>query len=365
MDSAGEGYQSSAGGTAAPTAAASSADPTAVLPPSSSLRRRVSAARESLVRKTSVVPRLAAGRSIAAPPAGVQHRVSLAPRRTIGYRVSQLGGGAEAAGGYSDGDGPGGGGGGGGGGGHAKTISVMHLAVLGFFWTSGGIYGNEELLAAAPVAHILALCVAAPLLYALPLAAMTAELSAALPVDGARVVFVQEAFGDGLGLHNGVWCWLVSVVDAAVYPAMAAEYINVAAGGALGRVPGGRLVTAQAIVALLTVANLGGMEWILRLEVAFAVVTVVPCLLYIGLGFGLGKADFGLVLGAAAAGAQPVDWAKLLSWVMWLYSGFDSFGSVAGEIEEPQRTIPLAVALLLPVVTAFNTLPFVVAGTDD
>jgi amino acid transporter len=160
-----------------------------------------------------------------------------------------------------------------------------------------------------------------------------------------------------------VWCWLVSVVDAAVYPAMAAEYMDVAAGGALGRVPGGRLAAAQAIVALLTVANLGGMEWILRLEVAFAVVTVVPCLLYIGLGFGLGKADFGLVLGAAAAGSQPVDWAKLLSWVMWLYSGFDSFGSVAGEIEEPQRTIPLAVALLLPVVTAFNTLPFVVAGT--
>ena len=113
-------------------------------------------------------------------------------------------------------------------------MSVLGLVVLGFFWVSGGIYGNEELLQAAPVPYIFALCVVAPLVYSLPLAFMCTEMASAMPVDGASVVFVQEAFGDEWGAHNALWCWLISVVDAAVYPAMAASYIDKGAfGGAL------------------------------------------------------------------------------------------------------------------------------------
>ena len=45
----------------------------------------------------------------------------------------------------------------------------------------------------------------------------------------------------------------------------------------------------------------------------------------------------------------------LLSWAVWLYSGFSSLGSMAGEVRTPQLTYPLAVALLLPLVTLLSS----------
>ena len=44
---------------------------------------------------------------------------------------------------------------------------------------------------------------AAPAVYSLPLAFMCTEMASAMPVDGASVVFVNEAFGSTLGGHIG------------------------------------------------------------------------------------------------------------------------------------------------------------------
>ena len=33
-----------------------------------------------------------------------------------------------------------------------------------------------------------------------------------------------------------------------------------------------------------------------------------------------------------------VDWTLLVSWILWLYCGFFSLGTLAGELERPRRT---------------------------
>ena len=64
-------------------------------------------------------------------------------------------------------------------------------------------------------------------------------------------------------------------------------------------------------------------------------------------------------------GLAGTDTALLFSWVMWLYSGFSWLGNLAGEVERPRRTYLAALAILLPLVTGLNLLPFLVSLSID
>ena len=56
-----------------------------------------------------------------------------------------------------------------------------------------------------------------------------------------------------------------------------------------------------------------------------------------------------------------VDWSLLVSWILWLYCGFFSLGTMAGELEDPRRTFIISIAILFPAVLILNTLPLAVA----
>ena len=117
------------------------------------LRRRATFA-ESLRRASSRVERSPLHRSVVSPRTARRH-TSLIPRRSTAFLCQQLG---EST----------------------KQVTVLNLVVLGFFWISGGIFGNEELIQAAPLPYIFALCVLAPAVYSLPLAFMCTEMASRL-----------------------------------------------------------------------------------------------------------------------------------------------------------------------------------------
>jgi len=49
----------------------------------------------------------------------------------------------------------------------------------------------------------------------------------------------------------------------------------------------------------------------------------------------------------------------------WLYCGFFSLGTLAGELEQPRRTLLISLAILFPTVLVLNTLPIAVALSLD
>lgn len=77
----------------------------------------------------------------------------------------------------------------------AGLYSFYAFVVLGFFWVSGGCYGNEELFAAAPPVVVFPCLLITPLIFSLPLALTTVELSAAMPFDGGLVSGGKERRG--------------------------------------------------------------------------------------------------------------------------------------------------------------------------
>ena len=230
------------------------------------------------------------------------------------------------------------------------------MVVVGFFWVHGGIYGNESMLMAGPPLYVFILLGVVPFVYSLPIALIVAELSTAFPEDGGYVVWVQEACGKNIGSHHAYWVWVIYVVDAAIYPVLVANYVDTM----MPMSATGRSLFAVAIVLGVTLINLNGTDMMVKFNTLLAIISLVPTLIFTVLGLPNTTVERCMV------SEGEVDWTLLVSWTLWLYCGFFSLGTLAGELENPRRTFIIAIAILFPTVLLLNTLPLAVAlGTDD
>ena len=150
----------------------------------------------------------------------------------------------------------------------ARRVGLFGMVVMGFFWVCGGMYGNEELLGTAPPALVLLALIVVPCCHSLPVSMMIAECGTAWPADGGLPVFVQHAFGDTIGGHNTFFTWLNCLVDAAIYPVMAASYTRELLGHY--QVVVDERLTCVVIVILMTAMQLRGLDWMVLLSAATA-----------------------------------------------------------------------------------------------
>ena len=233
-------------------------------------------------------------------------------------------------------------------------IGLFGMVVMGFFWVCGGMYGNEELLGTAPPLLVLSALVVVPLCHSLPVSMMIAECGTAWPADGGLPVFVQRAFGDTVGAYNTFFTWLNCLVDAAIYPVMAASYTKELLGHYDIRAVDERLVCVT-IVGCMTAMQLRGLDWMVRFSTLLLLLSLGPTVLFALLGAPhLSSAPL-------LASSGPCNPTLLLSFVFWLDSGFYSLADIAGEVDKPGRVLPLACAILQPLNMLVNLLPLAVA----
>ena len=69
-----------------------------------------------------------------------------------------------------------------------RHVGICGLVVIGFFWVSGGIYGNEAMLMAGPPLYVFILLGIVPFVYSLPIALIVAELKSSQEGEGGRVL---------------------------------------------------------------------------------------------------------------------------------------------------------------------------------
>ena len=195
-----------------------------------------------------------------------------------------------------------------------------------------------------------------PLVFSLPIALVTAELATAFPSEGGQVAWVEQALGPVVGGHNAYWVWLTNLLDASVYPLMAVEYLREEAD--LG--PWAGRGVCAGLVGGIALMGLAGIDWIGKLQAVVFTATLLPCVLFIVVGVPHMKPAAWV-----AVDGGPTDWGLLLSWTLWLYSGFASLGCMAGEVERPRTTYLTVIGVLFPLVLALNLLPFLVSVSLD
>lgn len=184
-----------------------------------------------------------------------------------------------------------------------------------------------------------------------------AELATLRPRAGGEYVYLREAYGRPAGFLTGWTSFVAGFSGAIAAAALAlADYLGrfvplaadrtVLVAVPLPFVP--LTVTPQALVAialiaLLSLAHVGGTGRFLHN--VLAAVKVTALLVFVLLAFTWGSGDAGNLGGTHAVDAPATGWLLALIPVMFAYSGWNAAAYVAEEIRDPGRNVPLALGL--------------------
>ncbi len=248
-----------------------------------------------------------------------------------------------------------------------RRLGALALAAATFFIVSGGPYGLEEILQAHGYARALALLLALPLLWALPVALLVGELGSALPRNGGYYEWVRRGLGPFWGLQEAWLSLAYTVVDLALYPTLLAAYLS-QLWPSIGGTADGRAGwwIALAMIAVCTLWNAAGIRAVGIGSELVGVAVLGPFAIMVAIA-ALRLPDGGLERIAAALREPPAavggaTWAAGLLVALWNYLGWDNASTFAGEVRDPQRAYPRAMLAGVVLVTAVYVLPVLAAA---
>jgi amino acid transporter len=225
-----------------------------------------------------------------------------------------------------------------------RGITLWPLIAATYFMASGGPYGLEEAVSSAGYAGAILLILITPVVWSLPTGLMIAELSSAIPAEGGYYVWVRRAMGPFWGFQEAWLSLASSIFDLAIYPTLFVAYLSRLVPGA-DRGWHGIAIGGCAIVACL-VWNLAGGKAVGEGSLAMLFLMVAPFAALIVIAF----LRWGI---SNPAASHPVTHSELVAGLlvcMWNYMGYDNAANVSGEVQNPQRTYPLAILLTMVLV---------------
>jgi amino acid transporter len=257
-------------------------------------------------------------------------------------------------------------------------VGLLPLIGLMFFTVSGGPYGLEDIVSTSGPGLALLLILVIPIIWSVPAALMTAELSTAIPAEGGYYQWVKAALGEFGGYLCGAWSWLTTWVDMAIYPVLFAEYLafylpiieeRAVDVPIIGTVLYLKWFVALAVIWPLSLLNIRGARTVGESSNAFGIFVLAPFAVIIVLGLAQIITDGEEVwkpFTPEATGVVSASAAGL--WIlMWNYLGWDGLSTIAGEIHDPKKTFPKLLAITVPLVTAiyfFSILAGLAGGTN-
>ena len=237
----------------------------------------------------------------------------------------------------------------------AAAIVIANMIGAGVFTTAGfqagGLHDPLTMIMTWVVGGVLALCGAT----------CYAELGALMPRAGGEYVYLREAYHPAVGFMSG-WASLTAGFSAPIAAAALgfAAYLSTVVPG-LDGVVAQKVVAALLIVAVTALhafdTRVGG-----RVQTGFTIAKVALIAFFViaGLLFGTGDwshlATRGDGLGQLATKDGAKAFATSLMYVSFAYSGWNAAAYIAGEIKDPQRTLPRALLLGTGIVMALYLL---------
>jgi len=175
-----------------------------------------------------------------------------------------------------------------------------------------------------------------------PLASTFAALGARYPDSGGVSTYVRTAFGGRAAAVVG-WCFYLAVPAGAPAAAMfGGGYVAAAFGGGMRTT----LITAGALIAIVTLANAGGLRVSGRLQLGLADLLIV--LLLAATLTALPHAKLDNLTPFAPHGWLAIGPAAAV--LVWGFAGWEAVTSLAGDYRRPARDLPRATAIALAVI---------------
>jgi len=222
-----------------------------------------------------------------------------------------------------------------------------------YSYTTGGPFGLEEQVTTSGPGLTLIYHLILPLFWCIPISLVSAELTTAMPVEGGFYRWVRAAYGDFWGFLAGWWNWSASFLLGGAYAVLFTDYLAYYFPQIMGWK---HYLVSLTLVALITWINVRGIQLVGKFATALEIFIVLPVLTMVAIGLAHWHHNPFVPLVPPHQPLYKVFGVGLALGV-WLYSGYEQLSTVAEEIEKPQRTYPLALALVVPLSIATYFLP--------
>lgn len=243
-----------------------------------------------------------------------------------------------------------------------RQLSWWRLMLIAFLFTCSGPLGLEAVLKAGGSRLAIIGLFSVPIIYVIPQILVVSEMGSMMPSNHGPIMWVHRAFGEFAGFYNS-WIMVVSdVVDLAAYPTLFGDYIcdaffpDISFGGRyLFRFSA---VMWGTLIAVLPSKGIGTFS------------SLVTVLVSVPFFVGFFKEIPHFTTENWGHQKEDVRWDVLISSLLWLYTGWGSLGSLAGEVKHNRVLLQglfsaLALDLvmyLVPLLTALNVLGFWTEG---
>lgn len=234
-----------------------------------------------------------------------------------------------------------------------RKASLFYLVFVMFSYTTGGPFGLEDMITTSGPGMTLIYLLVLPFFWCIPVSLVSAELTTAMPVEGGFYRWTRAAFGDFWGFLAGWWNWSASFLLGGVYAVLFTDYIVYY----LPRMTWWEhYLISLALIVALTWVNVRGIQAVGQVATALELFILVPVAIMVAIGFTHWRYD---PFSPWVVPHQPTFrvFGVGLALGLWLYSGYEQLSTVAEEVENPQRTYPRALAMVVPISMAAYFLP--------
>ena len=237
-----------------------------------------------------------------------------------------------------------------------QKAGLFYLVFVMFSYTTGGPFGLEDMVTTSGPGMALIYLLILPFFWCIPVSLVSAELTTAMPVEGGFYRWTRAAFGDFWGFLAGWWNWSASFLLGGIYAVLFTDYLVYYFPGLTGWK---HYLASVALIAAITWINVRGIQMVGKVATALELFIFVPVMVMIVMG--LMKWHHNPFMPWTPP-HQPTFkiFGVGLALGLWLYSGYEQLSTVAEEVENPQRTYPLALALVVPLSIAAYFVPALV-----
>ena len=235
----------------------------------------------------------------------------------------------------------------------ARKASLFYFVFVMYSYTTAGPFGLEDQITTSGPGMTLLYHLVLPLFWCIPVSLVSAELTTAMPVQGGFYRWVRAAFGDFWGFLAGWWNWSASFLLGGVYAVLFTDYMGFWFPGLTGWK---HYLVSLGLIAVITYINVRGIQMVGKVATAIEIFVLLPVLALVLLGLWKWQHNpFTPFVPPHKPLFQVFGVGLALG--LWLYSGYEQLSTVAEEVENPQRSYPIALALVVPLSIATYFLP--------
>jgi len=229
-----------------------------------------------------------------------------------------------------------------------KTSTIVFMI---FCLCAAGAYGIEEMIPSAGPGLTIVMLMVLPFVWSIPMGLVASELGSAIPQEGGYYKWVQRACGEFWGYQAGWWRTISIYLDNTIYVVLAGSYLASVADFS----PLQEYAFKASVIVFFTYINIRGIKDVGVVSAIISVLVMIAFALVAIVGFATWNTNpFSPFIPPDRSLLQSIGSGIAIG--MWMYSGYESMSTVAGEIEDPQ-IIPRATLIAVPLIMAVYLLP--------